>query len=195
MRYDGKRNKHKYKYVGVEVQRSTYSNAVKKLMKDIITTAFKSKDRAITDAKYRECYESFKTLPIDDIALRSSIKDYEKYASQSNGFNIALHTPIHVKSAIYFNTLINTLNLKSKYMPIISGTKIRYVYTAQNKYGLKCIGFNDTIPPEFDIKIDTEKMFEKLVAPCIERVYSCIGWQIPDMSRQYQCDFLDLFAL
>jgi len=195
VRYDGKRNKHKYKYVGVEVQRSTYSNAVKKLMKDIITTAFKSKDRMITDAKYRECYETFKTLPIDDIALRSSIKDYEKYASQSNGFNIALHTPIHVKSAIYFNTLINTLNLKSKYMPIISGTKIRYVYTAQNKYGLKCIGFNDTIPPEFDIKIDTEKMFEKLVAPCIERVYSCIGWQIPDMSRQYQCDFLDLFAL
>lgn len=195
VRYDGKRHKHKFKYVGVEVQRSTYSAAIKTMMKDIIMEVFRTKDRLKSDAKYRECYERFKELPIDEIAFRSSIKDYEKYASQSDGFKIASHTPIHVKSAIYYNTLLETLKLKAKYQAIVSGTKIKYIYTGQNKYGIKCIGFNDTIPEEFDIKVDVEKMFESLVAPCIERVYNSLGWQLPDMRRQYQCDFLELFGL
>jgi DNA polymerase elongation subunit (family B) len=194
VRHDGKRNKHKFKYVGVEVQRSTYSESIKAMMKEVVTTIFNSKDRLVSDAKYREVYERFKTFDIDEIAFRSSIKDYNKYASISEGFKIGAHTPIHVKSAIYFNHLREILNLKSVYPPIVSGTKIKYIYTARNKYGIKCIGFNDKLPKEFDINVDIEEMFESLVAPFIERVYNCIGWNVPDMRRQYQSDFLELFG-
>ena len=194
VRHDGKRNKHKYKYVGVEVQRSTYSATIKKLMKEVITTIFQSKDQVITDAKYKEVYEKFKTLDIDEIAFRSSVKDYNKYASISEGFTIGDHTPIHVKSSIYFNHLLKLLKLDSKYPPIVSGNKIKYVYTANNKYGIKCIGFTDKLPKEFNIAVDIEKMFEKIIAPGIESIYNCIGWNIPDMRRQYQTDFLSLFG-
>lgn len=195
VKHDGKRNKHKFKYIGVEVQRSSYSTPIKEMMKDVIVTVFNSKDRIVTDAKYREIYEKFKTLDIDQIAFRSSIKDYNKYAKIADGFKVASGTPIHVKSAIFFNELLKVLKLKNNYQPIISGTKIKYLYTAQNKYGINSIGFNDKLPPEFGIDIDIEKMFEKIVAPCIERVYSCIGWSIPDMRKQYASDFLDLFGI
>lgn len=194
VKHDGKRNKHKFKYIGVEVQRSSYSTPIKEMMKDVIVTVFNSKDRIITDAKYREIYEKFKTLDIDQIAFRSSIKDYNKYAKIADGFKVGSGTPIHVKSAIFFNELLKVLKLKNEYQPIISGTKIKYLYTAQNKYGINSIGFNDKLPPEFGIDIDIEKMFEKIVAPCIERVYSCIGWTIPDMRKQYASDFLELFG-
>jgi len=193
--HDGKRNKRKIKYIGVEVQRSSYSVAIREMMKEVIATVFDSKDRLVTDAKYREIYEKFKTLDIDQIAFRSSIKDYNKYAKISDGFKVGSGTPIHVKSAIYFNELLKILNLKNHYPAIVSGNKIKYLYTAQNKYGIGSIGFNDKLPPEFGIDIDIEKMFEKIVAPCIERVYSCIGWSIPDMRKQYASDFLDLFGI
>jgi len=195
VRHDGKRNKHKIKYVGVEVQRSSYSMPIREMLKEVISVVFSSKDRIITDAKYREIYERFKTLKIDEIAFRSGIKDYNKYARISSGFDIAPHCPIHVKSAIYFNELLKIHGLKNNYEAIVSGNKIKYLYTAQNKYGIECIGFNDILPPEFDINIDIEKMFEKIVAPCIKSVYNCIGWPVPDMRKQYASDFLDLFGI
>ena len=91
--------------------------------------------------------------------------------------------------------MLEILNLKAAYQPIKSGTKIKYMYTSPNKYGIECIGFNERLPKEFGIMVDTEEMFAKLVAPCITRLYSCLNWSLPDVKRQYQTDFLEMFAL
>jgi len=186
------------KYVGVEVVKSSMSEEVKNLIKRVVESIVYSKDRKATTDVYREAYNEFKTLPIDALAFRTSISDYNKSAKKADGFTIGKNTPIHAKAAIYYNLLLKEFNIDTVYDPVTSGQKIKWFYTkTNNKYNIKCIAFTNQYPIEFEgvIEPDYEMMFEKLVEPAIKRFYECIDWRMVSMRNEHTCDLLDLFGI
>jgi DNA polymerase elongation subunit (family B) len=185
----------KFKYVGVEVARSTTPQRVKEYIKKIIETAFKTKDVKTANLVFREAYDDFKTLGVQDASFRRAVKDYEKYSQGSTLDKFNKGTPCHVKAAIAYNLLLEHYKLTAKYEKISSGQKVKYFYASKNKHNLDAVAFVAEYPKEFDdlIKIDYDKMFEKIVVAPIESVYEAINWRVPNFSREIQTDLFDLF--
>jgi len=104
-------------------------------------------------------------------------------------------TPIGPKAGISYNNLLKKLKLEGKYEPIGSGRKIKYFYAARNNYNYKVMGFNDTYPPELKeiVGLNYQLMFEKILAPPIQRFYDGVGWRLPTPGREVQTDLFDLF--
>jgi len=188
--------KNKFKYVGVEIARSSTPALIKEFIKRVVEAALQSEDVVASNKVFREVYSEFKSLPVEDIAIRKNVKEYEKYASKATNYSLAKRTPIHVSSSIYYNQLLEKLNLSTKYEPIQSGNKVKYFYTAPNKYNIKSIAFTDYYPEELkDIKVDYEEMFTKIVTPLLQSVYDAIGWRLPDLTHETHADLFDLFKL
>lgn len=184
------------KYVGVEVAKSTFSDSVKDLIKSIVETIVHTKDRKVSTDAYRQAYAVFKNLPVEEIAFRSSINDYEKYAGGVQGFIPIKHTPVHVKASLYYNKLLKEKLVDTVYDPINSGDKIKWIYTSpNNKYNIKCMAFIDKLPEELkEIKPDFEKMWEKTVAPAVDRLFESIQWKTVNLREEYACDLLEFFG-
>lgn len=186
-----------FKYVGVEVAKSSVSEPVKCLIRSVIESAMLSLDQNKSNNIFRDAYEKFKSMPVDYVALRSKISDIEKYESRLGPHGeIGKGTPIHARSALHFNHLLKHFNIETKYEAIISGIKIKYFYTSKNPFNYRSIAFIDRFPTELESKIQPnyQLMFDKLVAPPIERVYDCIGWRLPQTGMEVQTDLFDLFS-
>jgi DNA polymerase elongation subunit (family B) len=185
----------KFKYVGVELARSTTPKEVKALIKKTIDTAFLSKDVKKTNEVFREAYDHFKNLDVSEAAFRKAVKELEKYSGGASLHKFNLGTPCHVKAALAYNFLLEKLNVVTKYEKINSGQKVKYFYAMKNPYGLDAVAFVCDYPTEFhEIKIDYDKMFGKIVVPPIEAVYEAIGWRLPVIGKEVQTDLFDLFA-
>lgn len=184
----------KIKYVGYDVVSTATPSKVKPLIKNIVETMVKTKNYKETNEAYKKAYEAFKNIPIEDIAFPRGINEYEKYANMSNGLTVSKGTPIHVKSAIYYNTLLDKLSINNKYEKIKSGIKIRFFYAAPNSYSINSIGFINQYPKEFKIEVDRNKMFKKIVASAIERLYNVVNWRLIDPNSEAVCDLFELLA-
>ena len=187
----------KFKYTGVEVVRTTMPNSIKPYARQIIETMLSTKSLKNTNKLLNETYEIFKTLTPEEISFVMGVKNYDKYASQCNGFNVSKGTPIHVKSAYFYNMMLDKLNTGNKYEQISSGDKVRYMYVQQpNKFGVSTIGFKYDYPEELaDIfKPDYEKMFAKILFEAVKRFYDNVGWVIRKPSDNVQTELFELFA-
>ena len=192
---EGKAVGGQFKYVGVEIARSTMPKKVKELVKDVIENALVVHEPKTANVIYREVYDHFKSMPLSEIAFRSSIQNYDKYADNATLEKFNKGTPCHVKASIAYNLLLGKLNLESKYEKIQSGQKVKYFYTTANPYSLEAIAFSSDYPKEFDkLKIDYDKMFKKTVAPPIERLYEALEWRIPVIGKEVQSDLFELFG-
>ena len=188
----------KFKYTGVEVVRSTIPNAIKPYVKKIIETMMSTKELPKTDKVFLDAYETFKSLPIEDIAFVMGVKDYDKYARKCDGYNTVKAMPIHTKAAYFYNLMLEKFNIMNDYEPLSSGDKIRYFYVKQpNKYGLNAIGYKYYMPNEFKnvFEPDTEKMFEKIIFNIIERFYDAVGWKMKQPGKQVQTDLFELLGV
>lgn len=184
----------KFKYTGIELARSTTPKKVKKFIEDIIKTALLTQNFKQTNEVYRKSYTSFQKLDPNDIAARTSINNLEKYSEGSSLYKFQNKTPSHVKGAIAYNILIKELKIDDKYEAIQAGQKVKKLYCAKNKYGLDAITYVSTLPEEFAIKIDWDKMFSKLVTQPTERLYDAIGWTLPEIGKEVQTDLFEMFA-
>jgi DNA polymerase elongation subunit (family B) len=194
---EGYTPKDPFKYVGVEVARSSISDTVKKLIKNVIESAMLVEDKKRSNEIFRDAYENFKEMKAEDISIRSKISDIEKQEAKVDSFGkIGKGTPIHAKAAIHYNGLLKKHNIDNVYESITSGMKMKYFYASKNPYNFKVMAFIDQYPPELNdfIKINHQLMFDKIVAPPIQRVYECIGWNLPSMSAEVCTDLFDLFS-
>lgn len=186
----------KFKYVGVEIARSTTPKKAKELIKKVIETSLVLQDQNKANNLYKDTYESFKKLKVDDIAIRGGLSDLEKYDSKCEyPFKIAKGTPNHVKGAIYFNHLLKKMGLETKYEKITSGGKVKKIYVAPNKYQIDTLCYTGSYPEEFtDFQVDYIEMFDTLIKPPIEAVYESIGWRLPDVVNETETDLFSLFS-
>lgn len=187
----------KFKYTGVEVVRTTMPNAIKPYAKKIIETMMMSQSLKKTNDILNETYDIFKSLSPQDMSFVMGVKNYNKYSVQCRDFSTCKGMPIHVKSAYYYNIMLEKLKTGNRYEEIGSGDKVRYMYVEQpNKYGLDTIGFKYDYPEEFAelFRPDYEKMFEKILFESIKRFYDNVGWVIRKPSANVQTELFDLFA-
>jgi DNA polymerase elongation subunit (family B) len=184
----------KFKYVGVELVRSTTPKKVKKFIELITNTALLTRNVKSANEAYRNSYDNFCKLQEDDIALRSSINNLEKYSEGASLYKFKDSTPSHVKGAIAYNCLLKQLGLSEKLEKIQTGQKVKKLYCTKNKYGLDAICYTTVLPPEFELKTDWNKMFDKLVSQPIERLYDAIGWPLPVIGKEIQTDLFELFG-
>jgi DNA polymerase elongation subunit (family B) len=184
----------KFKYTGIELVRSTTPKKVKKFIEKIIQTALLTQNSKQTNEVYRQGYTEFLNLDPNEIAVRTSINNLEKYAEGASLYKFQNKTPSHVKGAIAYNILIKELKVDDKYELIQAGQKVKKLYCAKNKYGLDAITYVSELPQEFNIKIDWDKMFSKLVTQPTERLYEAIGWSLPAIGKEVQTDLFDMFG-
>jgi DNA polymerase elongation subunit (family B) len=187
----------KYKYVGVDVVRSTIPSAVKPYIKDIIETMLSTQDYSKTNILINKVWEIFKTLPIESIATVSNLNNYEVREQLCKGFEIAKGTPHHIKAAIFYNRLIERLQLTNKYEKISSGDKVRLLQVqTPNKYNIQKIAYKDYYPEEFKqfFEPDYELIFEKTVLAAIERLYENVRWELQRPGSLVQSNIFDLFS-
>jgi DNA polymerase elongation subunit (family B) len=186
-----------FKYVGVEVVRSSFSDSTKKLIRDIIELAILSQDKKASDKIFKDAYEKFCQLPIEEISFRSRISDLKKQENKiGDDGKIGLGTPVHAKGAIHFNNMLKHFNLDVKYESITSGVKIKWFYPMKNSFNFKSMSFLYDFPHELNdvFKVDHKMMFDKSVLPPVERLYDCIGWNVPQVTLETHTDLVDLFS-
>jgi DNA polymerase elongation subunit (family B) len=184
----------KFKYTGLEVVRSTTPKQVKKILKSIIETALLTASVTETNKKYREAYDEFLKLEPDEIALRTSANNIDKYAEGASLTSFALKTPSHIKAAIAYNLLLAVHKLDHKLEQIHSGSKIKKLYCKPNKYNLDAIAYQLTLPPEFGLDVDYDRMFANLVTEPINALYSSLKWTLPRIGKEVQTNLWDLFG-
>lgn len=188
----------KFKYVGVEVVRSTLPKAIKPYIKELIELMLLSQDYNKVNQLLCKTYEIFKGLPVEKIATVSGINKLEDYTSRCDGLRFPKGMPHHVKAAYMYNYLLKELKLTSKYEQISSGDKIRFFYVKKpNKYRRDKIAFKYYYPEEFKtiFECDYEVMFEKEVYSILSRLYEAVKWTLRKPGEQTVTDLFELFKL
>lgn len=189
--------KAKTKYVGVEVVRTSIPTALKPLLKEIIEIMLNTQDYVKANHALKHVYDTFKTLPIENVATVMGMKNYEKYAAQCDGFTVCKGMPIHCKAAYYYNKILERDKLDKIYEKISSGDKVRFFYVQKpNQFGIDAIAFKYSWPKEFSkyFKLDYDKVFEKAVFAPIERMYEAVGWRAYVPNKAVQTDLFTLLS-
>jgi DNA polymerase elongation subunit (family B) len=185
-------------YKGIEIAKSILSREVKDLLKEVIESAILSRDRKIANHIFQEGYEKFCKMTPEMIATRKKVNNFNKWEDEfdEETGKVGKGTPMHTKGSIYYNNLLKVLNLEHKYPKIESGSKIKYLYCKDNKFGYKLVSFGEEYPKEFlqYIKPDYKFIFEKNAVPVISRIFKVIGWPLPSIGCEEHTDIISLFS-
>lgn len=187
----------KFKYVGVDVVKTTMPRAIKPYIKIIIEDMTINKSIVSSRELYMSAYDEFKKLPPEDIAAISGMNNFEKYSRACKDLEMGKGTPGHVKAAYYHNWLIDKLELQGKYEKFQSGDKVKKVQLkVPNKYGLDIIAFKGKYPEEFNeiFVVDYEKIFDKVFYSPIKRFYDVLNWTLRKPAENVRIEFDDLLA-
>lgn len=187
----------KFKYIGVDVVKTTMPKKIKPYVKGIIEHMIKTKSLKETNKMFTDAYDHFKSLDISEIAKTVGMKNYEEYSKKCNGISTVKGMPNHLKSAYFHDLIVEKNDLGSKYEKFKSGDKIKIVSVeTPNKYNITSIGFGDVYPEEFKeiFEVDYDTMFDKIFYKAIERFYDVVGWKLKRPSENTKVDFEDLFG-
>ena len=128
---------------GLDTVRSSFPTAMRemlsKVLEDILMDVPKEKlDEFIINFK-----DSMKLMDFNKIAIPISVKGLRKYRKKDGEIfkSHELGTPVHVKSALYYNDFLKYNQISRQYSGISNGEKIKWVYLKQNPLGLNTIAY------------------------------------------------------
>jgi DNA polymerase elongation subunit (family B) len=134
--------------------------------------------------KLRKFVDNFKSefmnMPFEAVAFPRGIKDLGSYRDAANIYKKG--TPIHVKGALIFNSLLKKQGLKN-IQPIANGDKIKFAYLKlPNPVKDTVISVPDFLPNELglDKYIDRDMQFLKTFIGPISTIATIIGWSLED---------------
>lgn len=180
--------KPKIAVTGFELVRSSTPMFIRKKLKDVLPLAFDT-DESTIQKFLQETRKEFDRLGIHEIAFPRSVNNLEEYADsvtiykKGNGVS----TPIQVRGALLYNSLIEKYKLRGKYPLITSGSKIKFVYLKMpNVLRENVIAFpaDDTLPEEFNLhsRIDFDMQWEKTMIASTQIILNSIGWSAIERS-------------
>ena len=171
---------------GLDTVRASFPIAMRemlsKLLEDILMDVPKEQlDKFILNFK-----NSMKLMDFDKIAIPTGVKKVTKYEVKGGAIfkSYKLGTPVHVKSALFYNDMLKHLKISRRYTPIYNGEKIKWVYLKNNPMGLETIGYKGhEDPPEIIsfIKefINPNKLYKQALHKKIMMFYEALGWNEP----------------
>lgn len=179
----------KIKIMGIEAVKSSTPQHSRDLIKEAINLIL-TKDIKVVRDYVMQCKRDFLKLPVEDIAFPRGISNLDKFKGSSHWYGSG--TPIHVRGAIVYNTLLEKLEVEHLYERIYEGDKIKFIYLlTPNNINENVISFKDVLPKEFKVEgfVDYETQFNKTFIEPINNILKHVGWSL-DTSRTLE----DLFA-
>ena len=176
-------DKPKLKLQGIEAVRSSTPHACRESIKEALAIIM-NKDEAQLINYINEFRDKFRTLPFEEVAFPRGVKGMTKYASKSRNEIYISGTPIQVKGALIFNSLIKELKINN-IPPIQDGDKIRFAYLkVPNPVRDTVIATPDELPTEFglDKYIDRDMQFSKSFLEPVKSITDVIGWKVENIS-------------
>jgi DNA polymerase elongation subunit (family B) len=169
---------------GLDVVRSSFPQAFREFMKEILGDILQGTPKEVVDEKILELKSSLKHRHFMEIARNTSTNNMSRYGDMKG--DVAMNqfkkgTPAHIKASLVYNRLLKKLGLDNTYEPITDGAKIKYVYLKSNPFKIEALavkGYQD--PPEI-IKIvedfiDTDALFENELRNKLDDFYSALKW-------------------
>ena len=171
---------------GLDTVRSSFPTAMKEMLSKVLDDILMDVPKEQLDKYIINFKNSMKLMDFNKIAIPTSVKGIKKYREKDgNLFNsYKLGTPVHVKSAIFYNDLLKHLKVSKRYSQIFDGEKIMWVYLKPNPIGLQTIaykGYED--PPEvLDFIrqfINPNKLYKQALHKKIMMFYQALNWNEP----------------
>jgi len=178
---------------GLDIVRSSFPPAMRKLMTQVLKDILGNVDKDEIDEKILKFKKLMKTADIQDIALPTGVRKLGKFADKrkvgklygKGGIFTPMHkgTPVHVKAAWIYNDLLKHYGL-TNHEEIKSSEKIKWVYLKSNPLNVQQIGFKGYDDPpkimEFiEENIDYEKLFNRALLKKIRMFYEALDWDMP----------------
>ena len=172
----------KLKIMGIEAVKSSTPAPCRVKIKEALNVIMNKDELALID--FIENFRThFKKLPPEDIAYPRSCNNLKKYSSTKDIY--LKGTPIHVRGALLYNTLLKKHKL-SKYETIQSGDKIKFISLKEpNTLRENVISFSNQLPKEFKLHqyIDYDEMFTKSFLEPLRFIVNAIGWNFEKKSN------------
>ena len=171
---------------GLDTVRSSFPTAMRdmlsKLLEDILMDVPKDKlDKFILNFK-----NSMRLMDVDKIAIPTGVKNINKYIEKGRRPFAPYQkgTPVHVKSAIAYNDLLQHYNQDKRYEKISDGSKVKWVYLKNNSLGLDTVaykGYEDPLEILNFIRdnINPSKLYKQALEKKIMMFYEALGWDEP----------------
>ena len=183
---------------GIDVVRSNFPEAFRKLMKDVLMGILQHKSNSEINDIILDFRETIKDHQIVDIAKSTGVKNISKYLNGSTKpFQTSFKgVPAHVKSAINYNDLIVHYGKENK-GKIVDGDKIKWVYLKNNEFGLESCALKGYDDPkeivEFIKKyIDYDRIFKGELENKLSAFYGAMKWgRLPEKNAKIISKFFD----
>jgi DNA polymerase elongation subunit (family B) len=181
---DAGRKVNKTHVKGLDTIRSNFAVAMKDLLQKVLDDILADVPKEKIDERISIFKRNMHNLSYEVMANPIGVKGIGKYEvrDEESSFNrYKKGTPVHVKSAINYNSLIDYWYEGKRYSKITNGNKIKWVYLKENEFGFDTIGYKGyEDPPQIldMIKkyIDHNKMFEQAMSKKIGMFYQALNW-------------------
>jgi DNA polymerase elongation subunit (family B) len=186
----------KFKYTGVEVKKSEHTKEIKSFLKHIIESSMRdSWDGRRYKKEITKVWEQFEQYSFEEIGF---FKGYNSSREIAGFLKAEKGTGAHTRAVLIHNQLLDDMNIRSQYDPIVLGEKIRFLYVEPNNpYRIDVVAWKEgSLPEEFKelFDIDYPRMFDKAVmGPLSGKNGICKinQWPTFDPTLEYACDFDD----
>ena len=180
---DAGRKVNKIHVKGLDTVRSNFAVAMKKLLSNVLEDILSDVPKEQIDERISKFKRNMTMLHYDVMANPIGVKGIQKY-TEDTGETFSTFkkgAPVHVKSAINYNSLLQHWYEGRKYEKISNGTKIKWVYLKENEFGFDTIaykGYED--PPQIleliKTHIDHSKMYEQAMSKKLGMFYEAMSW-------------------
>ena len=181
---DAGRKVNKIHVKGLDTVRSNFAVAMKKLLSSVLEDILTDVPKEKIDDRITLFKRNMHMLHYDVLANPIGVKGIQKYTEKSSEtFQLFKKgAPVHVKSAINYNSLLQHWYEGRKYEKISNGTKIKWVYLKDNEFGFDTIAYKGYEDPKeiLDLiknKIDHNKMYEQAMSKKLGMFYEAMGWE------------------
>jgi DNA polymerase elongation subunit (family B) len=181
---DAGRKVNKTHVKGLDTIRSNFAVAMKDLLQNVLDDILADVPKEKIDERISVFKRNMTSLHYDVMANPIGVKGIGKYEvkDSENAFSsYKKGTPVHVKAAINYNSLIDYWYEGKRYEKISNGSKIKWVYLKENEFGFDTIGYKGyEDPPQIldMIKkyIDHNKMYEQAMSKKVGMFYKALNW-------------------
>lgn len=188
---------------GIDVVRTSFPIRFRSFMTEFLLDILNKVDKSIIDEKILSFRENIFKLSTVEVAKNTSVK----FVSPRTGanynpktrrpFQFVTKSPAQVKAALAYNDLLTLWGLDTKFQPILTGQKIKWVYIKQNQYDISELAFkaDDTDPDQIlqfiNENVDRETIYESELKGKLKDFYDVLRWTFPDVNSKNADLFFD----
>jgi len=176
---EGKEVKDEADIKGFDSVRSSFPKLFRKFLENIIIDILHDADPNQLNNEIIQFKKKLFEYGIHDIMNPTSVKDIEKWAPDE-GVKYKKSTPVHVKSAMNYNSLMADKGIINT-PTVQNGDKIIWTYLKDNPYNFNTISLMGYDDPEIIVNfvenyINRDKLFDKALEGKLQSIWDDLGW-------------------